>query len=90
MCIVLQSEQRERVKAVTFQLVGKGPQIYEEVMVPLWFGRWAEALIDLVSLQDAESVLDVACGTGVTTRLAKGVDDVTAPRRHRCAKVGLQ
>jgi len=71
MCIVLQSEQRERVKSVTFQLVGKGPQIYEEVMVPLWFGRWAEALIDLVSLQDAESVLDVACGTGVTTRLAK-------------------
>lgn len=71
MCIVLQCEQRERVKAVTFQLVGKGPQIYEEVMVPLWFGRWAEALIDLASLQDAESVLDVACGTGVTTRLAK-------------------
>lgn len=60
-----------KVKAVTFQLVGNGPQIYEEVMVPLWFGRWAEALIDLVSLQKSESVLDVACGTGVTTRMAK-------------------
>ena len=56
---------------MTFQLVGNGPQIYEEVMVPLWFGRWAEALIDLVSLQKSESVLDVACGTGVTTRMAK-------------------
>jgi len=56
---------------MTFQLVGNGPQIYEEVMVPLWFGRWAAALIDLVSLQTSERVLDVACGTGVTTRIAK-------------------
>lgn len=56
---------------MTFQLAGDAPQIYEEVMVPLWFGRWAEAMIDLVSLQPSETVLDVACGTGVTTRLAK-------------------
>ncbi|MBB4024075.1 MULTISPECIES: class I SAM-dependent methyltransferase [Rhodobacterales] len=56
---------------MTFQLVGSGPQIYEEVMVPLWFGRWAEELVDLLSPQASESVLDVACGTGVTTRLAK-------------------
>lgn len=56
---------------MTFQLVGNGPEIYEEVMVPLWFGRWAEALVDLLSLQASESALDVACGTGVTTRLAK-------------------
>lgn len=56
---------------MTFQLAGNGPQIYEEVMVPLWFGRWAEALVGLLSLQASESVLDVACGTGVTTRLAK-------------------
>jgi len=40
-------------------------------MVPLWFGRWAQELLNLVSLRPGESVLDVACGTGVTTRSAK-------------------
>ncbi|MCE8536674.1 methyltransferase domain-containing protein [Ruegeria pomeroyi] len=56
---------------MTFQLAGDGPKIYEKVMVPLWFGRWAEALIDQLSLRSSERVLDVACGTGVTTRLTK-------------------
>lgn len=55
---------------MTFQLAGNAPEIYEKVMVPLWFGRWADALIDLLALQPGENVLDVACGTGVTTRLA--------------------
>lgn len=56
---------------MTFQLVGNGPQIYEEVMVPLWFGRWADELVDVLELRTSERVLDVACGTGVTTRIAK-------------------
>ncbi|MEP3277520.1 MAG: methyltransferase domain-containing protein [Stappiaceae bacterium] len=56
---------------MSFQLTGNAPEIYETTMVPLWFGRWAKALLSLVSLQPGESVLDVACGTGVTTRLAK-------------------
>ena len=53
-----------------FQLAEGAPAIYEKVMVPLWFGRWAEALLSLVKLKKGETVLDVACGTGVTTRLA--------------------
>lgn len=56
---------------MTFQLSGNGPEIYETVMVPLWFGRWAEALVESADLQRSEAVLDVACGTGVTTRLAR-------------------
>ncbi|MAZ01671.1 MAG: hypothetical protein CMN56_00865 [Sneathiella sp.] len=53
-----------------FQLADGAAGIYENVLVPLWFGRWAEALLDLVAIQSGESVLYVACGTGVTTRLA--------------------
>lgn len=56
---------------MSFQLSGSAPEIYENTMVPLWMGRWAEALLTLVSLKVDETVLDVACGTGVTTRIAK-------------------
>lgn len=56
---------------MTFQLSDSGPEIYERFMVPLWFGRWAKTLVDVLSLQPSENVLDVACGTGVTTRFAK-------------------
>ncbi|PWJ22271.1 class I SAM-dependent methyltransferase [Jannaschia seohaensis] len=53
---------------MSFQLTGRGPEIYETVMVPLWFGRWAEALLDLVAPAPGERILDLACGTGITTR----------------------
>lgn len=56
---------------MTFQLASDGPDIYEKYMVPLWFGRWAEALVKCIDLKETEKVLDVACGTGVATRLAK-------------------
>ncbi len=61
---------------MTFQLSGNAPEIYEKVMVPLWFGRWADALINVLALRPGEHVLDVACGTGVTTRMAR---DKVAP-----------
>ena len=55
---------------MTFQLSGNAPQIYEDIMVPLWFGRWGAALVEALALDSGETVLDVACGTGVTTRMA--------------------
>ncbi len=55
---------------MSFQLSGNAAEIYENTLVPLWFGRWARELLDLVALKPGEAVLDIACGTGVTTRLA--------------------
>jgi SAM-dependent methyltransferase len=49
---------------------GSPGEIYERFMVPAIFGRWARDLVALADLQPRERVLDVACGTGVVTRLA--------------------
>jgi ubiquinone/menaquinone biosynthesis C-methylase UbiE len=67
----LDCPDQQRGRKMTFQLVGDGPEIYERTLVPLWFGRWAETLMAVLQLQPGERVLDVACGTGVTTRHAK-------------------
>lgn len=56
---------------MTFQLAGNAPQIYQDVLVPAWFDRWAKAMIDLVPLEPGQRVLDVACGTGVVARRAR-------------------
>lgn len=54
-----------------FQLSNESADLYEDVLVPLWFGRWAQALLDRVPPAPGSSVLDVACGTGITTRQAR-------------------
>lgn len=49
---------------------GSGAEIYENVFVPAMMGEWALRVIALANPQHGERVLDVACGTGVLTRLA--------------------
>lgn len=55
---------------------GTGPENYERFFVPAIGRPVAIDLIDLAALAPGERVLDVACGTGIVTRLAR--DEVGA------------
>jgi len=43
---------------------------YERVMVPAVFTAWAKDLVEKAALALGMRVLDVACGTGIVSRLA--------------------
>ena len=49
---------------------GSAAEVYERLLVPVMLAPWAPKLIDLAEVRPGTLVLDVACGTGVVTRLA--------------------
>lgn len=53
-----------------WQLTGSAPDTYERHIVPALFTPWARSLVETAALRPGERVLDVACGTGVVTRMA--------------------
>ena len=48
------------------------PEIYEEALVGPLFRPWVDPLLEDVELGPGDRVLDVACGTGIVARVAKG------------------
>jgi ubiquinone/menaquinone biosynthesis C-methylase UbiE len=53
-----------------WQLDRSAPELYERYLVPAITRIWATDLIDRVEPRPGQSVLDVACGTGVVARIA--------------------
>jgi ubiquinone/menaquinone biosynthesis C-methylase UbiE len=53
----------------TFQLSTKAAQGYEAQKVPALFGPLARATLDAISLPDDAHVIDIACGTGIITKV---------------------
>ena len=45
-------------------------EVYEQSLVPAIFGPWSTNTVALAVPEEGESILDVACGTGVVARLA--------------------
>src|SRR5581483_244196 len=62
---------RRRVSAMQWGKVSSFPAVYEELMIPGFFARFAGALLDVADLQPGERLLDVATGTGIVLRRAR-------------------
>lgn len=62
-----------------FQISIKTAKRYEADFVPAFFAQWASLLCEATALAPGQSVLDVACGTGIVARTAA---DLVAPDGH--------
>lgn len=53
-----------------WQVAGTAAETYERVLVPAVFAAWAPLVVALADPRPGERVLDIACGTGLVSRLA--------------------
>ena len=54
----------------TFQISLETAEIYESKFVPALFADWAPHVVEMGDVAAGQSVLDVACGTGIVARAA--------------------
>ena len=62
-----------------FQVSDRAAELYEQYPARYLLGPWAPGLVALASLQSAERVLDLACGTGVVAQSYADADGVAVP-----------
>ncbi len=55
----------------TVQISTTAAGIYDEFFVPALFSQWADKVVTAAEIRSGQTVLDVACGTGVLTLAAK-------------------
>lgn len=53
-----------------WQLSGSLAERYEEFLVPVIFTPWSKKLLQLAGLKKENKLLDLACGTGIVSRMA--------------------
>lgn len=53
-----------------WQIAGNAAETYQHALVPAVFAPWAPLVVALAEPRPGDRVLDIACGTGVVTRLA--------------------
>ena len=56
--------------AESFQIPVEAAEAYEATFVPAFFAQWAPILCDAADVGAGQTVLDVACGTGIVARVA--------------------
>ena len=54
----------------TFQIPLETAELYESKFVPALFADWAPHVVDMADIGPGQSVVDVACGTGIVARTA--------------------
>lgn len=61
---------QERSDDARGQVGSSAAQIYDEFFVPALFAQWPARVLDAAAVRRGQSILDVACGTGVLAREA--------------------
>jgi SAM-dependent methyltransferase len=70
MLVAMSTETNTNTNPEAFQIPLEAAETYEEKFVPALFAEWAPHLIAASGLSAGQSILDVACGTGIVARTA--------------------